>query len=90
MNRGLVAALVVATACGAGSAAADAWNVAVGFGGGYRAGSWTPLLISPRIADEAAAGDTVHVWAQDPDGQFVRSPPAVLAANGRGLPRGAP
>lgn len=90
MNRRLVAALVVATACGASSATAGAWDVTVGFADNYRAGSWTPLIISPHAADTAAAGDTVHlgdtvhVWAEDPDGQFVRSPPAVLAADAAG------
>jgi hypothetical protein len=84
MNRGLVAALVVATACGASRADPATWDVVVGFGGGYRAGSWTPLVISPGDTATAAAGDTVHAWAEDPDGQFVRSPPLTFAANPAG------
>jgi hypothetical protein len=84
MNHGLVAALLVATACGARGAASGAWDVTVGFGGGYRAGCWTPLLISPRDAEQVATGDVVAVWAEDPDGQFVRSPPVSFTMHAAG------
>jgi len=94
MNHRLVAALMVAIACTAGSVPAGsvpagsvpagAWDVTVGFGGGYRAGCWTPLLISPRAAEQAAAGDVVAVWAEDPDGQFVRSPPVSFTMHATG------
>jgi len=55
-------------------------DVAVGFAGAWRAGSWTPLAVRPVGADwgddpDAAA---IHVWAEDPDGEMVRSPPAVI------------
>ena len=61
---------------------AAAYEVTVGFGGGYRTGAWTPVTVA---GGNAAAGDTLHVWAEDPDGQFVRSPAgaAVTAADGR-------
>jgi len=73
----------------AAAADADAWRLDVGFAGGYRAGSWTPVVVAPHDADTAAAGDTIHVWAEDADGQFVRSPPAVLApAAGNDRPAG--
>lgn len=52
----------------------------VGFAGAYRAGSWTPVVVSPADPATAGVGDTIHVWAEDADGQFVRSPPATLEA----------
>ncbi|MFM9059126.1 MAG: hypothetical protein ACKOSQ_08390 [Planctomycetaceae bacterium] len=52
-------------------AAGSALEVTAGFGGRYRAGSWTPLVVSG-----ARPGDLLHVAVQDPDGEFVRSPPA--------------
>lgn len=52
----------------------------VGFAGAYRAGSWTPVVVSPADPATAGAGDTIHVWAEDADGQFVRSPPVTLEA----------
>lgn len=80
----------VATAADAVTdATADAWRLDVGFAGVYRAGSWTPVVVAPRDPGTATAGDTIHVWAEDADGQFVRSPPAVLApAAGDGLADG--
>jgi hypothetical protein len=70
----------VATAADATTEArADPWRLDVGFAGFYRAGSWTPVVVAPHDAATATAGDTIHVWAEDADGQFVRSPPAVLA-----------
>jgi len=99
MNRGLGLALLIATACtagdvsagdvsagdvSAGGVSAGAWNVTVGFGGGYRAGCWTPLVISPREPGQAAVGDMVSVWAEDPDGQFVRSPPVPFTLDAAG------
>lgn len=68
---------------------ADAWQLDVGFAGAYRAGSWTPVVVSPHDAATATTGDTIHMWAEDADGQFVRSPPAVLAlAAGHDKPAG--
>jgi len=52
------------------SAAAAGSDVAVGFGGRYRAGSWTPVVVSG-----AAVGEELRVAVQDPDAVFVRSPP---------------
>jgi len=65
-----------------------AWDVRIGFADGFRAGAWTPVVVSaPHDGDQAgavAAGDTVHVWAEDPDGQFLRSPPAPLVSTAGG------
>ena len=65
-----------------------AWDVRIGFADGFRAGAWTPVVVAaPGVSDQAggaAAGDTVHVWAEDPDGQFVRSPPAPLVSTDGG------
>ena len=58
-------------------------DVAVGFDGGWRVGSWTPLVISSTTAG-LRDGEPVSVWVEDPDGQFVRSPPAVAAATADG------
>lgn len=59
------------------------YAVAVGFNGGYRTNAWTPVTVS---GDAIAPGDVLHVWAEDPDGQFVRSPPGVAAVNSAGPP----
>jgi hypothetical protein len=78
----VLAALGSAAVATAADAPADApaWRLDVGFAGVSRAGSWTPVVVSPRDPQTATAGDTIHVWAEDADGQFVRSPPAVLAS----------
>jgi hypothetical protein len=52
----------------------DTVDVAVGLAGTARSGSWTPVV----VGSDAAA---LHASAEDPDGQFVRSPAA--AASGR-------
>jgi hypothetical protein len=57
--------------------------VAVGFDGGYRTNAWTPVTVA---GNGIAPGDVLHVWAEDPDGQFVRSPPGVAAAGADGRP----
>ena len=59
------------------------YDVAVGFDDGYRTNAWTPVAVA---GDAIAAGDVLHVWAEDPDGQFVRSPPAVAVAGAEGHP----
>jgi hypothetical protein len=75
-------ALAAAVSLAAPPAKADGgdWEVIVGFDGRYRAGSWTPLLVSPAAAasQSAVAGTAVHAWVEDPDGVLVRSPPALL------------
>lgn len=55
-------------------AAEPADAVRIGFDGRFRAGSWTPVTVT-----DAPDGDVLHVAVQDPDGAFVRSPPAVSA-----------
>lgn len=70
-GRLLVAAAVAVALARPGARAAD--NVAVGLEGAWRSGGWTPVVIESA---DAAAGDAVVVWADDPDGQAVGSPPA--------------
>ena len=69
-----VVAGLAATAC----AAATPSDVKVGFAGVYRTGSWTPLVV--EFSTESAAPEAVCVWVEDPDGQYVRSPAAVVTA----------
>jgi hypothetical protein len=59
-------------------------DLRVGFDGVYRTGSWTPLTVEyPATLEDAPAA--VHVWVEDPDGQYVRSPAAAveIGADGR-------
>jgi hypothetical protein len=65
-----------------GSGAAGGVEIRVGFDGVYRTGSWTPLVVS--LPPGGPAGGTVHAWAEDPDGQFVRSPPATVETRADG------
>jgi hypothetical protein len=86
-SRFLVPALVAAClACATTPApAAPGWDVTAGLGGAYRAGSWVPLRLVPAPDVGLAAGDRVFVWAQDPDGRFVRAPAAPLEAGPDGV-----
>jgi hypothetical protein len=76
MRRAVLAAALFATV-----SAAAAYEVEVGFGGVHRTAAWTSVTVA---GGGAAPGDTLFVWAEDPDGQFVRSPPGieVTAAGG--------
>ena len=56
-------------------------DVAAGFGGRWRIGSWTPLVVSATDGG-LEAGQEVRVWAEDDDGQLVRSPAALAAQVG--------
>ena len=56
-------------------------DVTAGCGGRWRVGSWTPLVVSAS-GDGIEAGRAVCVWAEDDDGQLVRSPPAVATRVG--------
>jgi hypothetical protein len=84
---GFGAWLVLAALVGGPAAAAEpaGWDVAVGFGGRFRAGSWTPLVVSSTAAG-VSAGDRLHAWVEDPDGALVRSPPAALERDATGRP----
>ncbi|MFN9271828.1 MAG: hypothetical protein ACK6DO_02220 [Planctomycetia bacterium] len=81
--RGRAARLAVAVAAGGlllltapGQLRADdAIDAEVGIAGSARTGAWTPVA----VGNDAAA---VHLSAEDPDGQFVRSP-AARASSGR-------
>ena len=63
-------------------------DLRVGFDGVYRTGAWTPLTLEfpPGATDIPPA---VRVWVEDPDGQYVRSPPAPveIGADGRRVAR---
>jgi hypothetical protein len=54
----------------------DTIDVAVGIAGSARTGSWTPVV----VGSDAAA---MHASAEDPDGQFVRSPAAAAPGRSR-------
>jgi len=56
-------------------------DVTAGCGGRWRVGSWTPMVVS-ALGRGLEAGQEVHVWAEDDDGQLVRSPPAVATRVG--------
>jgi hypothetical protein len=85
VGAGCVVALVLGVAAGAGGGE-PAGDLAVGFGGAWRSGSWTPLAIRVGDAGEAVGGDeaAIHVWAEDADGVFVRSPPAAIEPHAAG------
>lgn len=71
-------AAIVAVVVGAPAAAAELATPTVGFAGAYRAGAWTPVVVGETAVGSVGQDDVVHVWAQDPDGQFIRSPPAGI------------
>jgi hypothetical protein len=79
LRRAVGTAVVLAAA----AARAAGPDVTVGFAGGYRTNAWTPLTVA---GDTVAEGDVLHVWAEDPDGQFVRSPPGIAQATADGRP----
>jgi hypothetical protein len=56
-------------------------DITAGCGGRWRVGSWTPLVVSAS-GGGLEAGQEVRVWAEDDDGQLVRSPPAVATRVG--------
>lgn len=65
---------------------ANGWDVSAGFAGTRRTGAWTPLVVS--VPEDERRPLVLHVWVEDPDGQWVRSPPAATAAvAGRSLAR---
>jgi hypothetical protein len=76
-------ALVALAAGGFAQAEGPGLDVAAGIGGIRRTGAWTPLVVT-AAEETVQAGETLHAWVEDPDGQFVRSPPAVATATGDG------
>jgi hypothetical protein len=90
-SLGKLALGVAGLGCAAGGAFAEqaggvpAIEVAqVGFGGGYRTGSWTPLVV--RLGDANAFPDgRVYASVEDPDGQWLTSPPAAVRIGGDGV-----
>lgn len=73
--RALVSGMVLA---GCVAASAEALDVKVGLGGVHRTGAWTPIVVT--LPESQPAAGPWHVWVEDPDGQWVRSPAAVSAA----------
>ena len=71
-SRALVSVVVLV---GCVAASAEAIDVEVGLGGMHRTGAWTPVVVA-LPGSQSAAGPW-HVWVEDPDGQWVRSPAAV-------------
>ena len=66
-------------------------ELSIGFNGVYRTGSWTPLVVTvPAVRsvdssdEQSAASPLLYAWAEDSDGQYVRSPPTqiTVAADG--------
>lgn len=79
------AALLAVAAClaGVGPARSAAPDIAVGVGGEWRIGAWTPVTVSWPAP--ALVGDgRVRVAVEDPDGQFVASPPLTPERDGAG------
>lgn len=78
--------LAIAAPAGAAPVEGSGFELSVGFAGAYRSGSWTPLVVaSAADADHPiTAGDVLHVWVEDPDGQFVRSPPVTVTTTPAG------
>ncbi len=76
LSRGLTAGFVVAGIVFSlpGMAAEDAVEIVAGFEGIARVGAWTPVAV--RLSQGGEARPRVFVWAEDADGDFVRSPPA--------------
>jgi hypothetical protein len=68
--------MIGAALVGIAAARADTPEVRVGIGGVHRTGAWTPVVVT--LPGFQPAGPW-HVWAEDPDGQWVRSPAATLA-----------
>lgn len=62
---------------------ASALEVNVGIGGVHRTGDWVPIVVDP--GGDLPPDTAGHVWVEDPDGQWVRSPPAMAATAGRRL-----
>lgn len=77
-------AIAAAAVVGAVGGSTGAEVLQVGFDGVYRTGSWTPLVID-------AGGETAEFSAsvEDPDGQWVTTPPAsvTVSADGRRIAR---
>jgi hypothetical protein len=87
MNRVLLGLLVLCFSTAVVASAADLEprgdGPGVGFGGVYRTGSWTPLTI-----DVAEGDGPVYASVEDPDGQWLSSPPAnVQKLDGRSVAR---
>jgi hypothetical protein len=83
----LVLCLIVVGVVTATVAAADVEPAVggpwVGFGGVYRTGSWTPLVIELPAGEEP-----LYASVEDPDGQWLASPPArVDRVDGRAVAR---
>ena len=84
-GRAFAVATIVWAMLGAGAIAGAPADLRIGFNGVYRTGAWTPLVVSGSfVAAAAAAGRPLAIWTEDPDGQFLRTPPAQVATDGEG------
>jgi hypothetical protein len=83
-RRWCVACLAVAACLAAvRGGRADAPEIRAGVGGAWRVGAWTPLVVSWPASD-ASDGRRVRLAVEDPDGQFVSSPPVPVVADDGG------
>lgn len=71
-SRALVSVVVLV---GCVAASADGLDVKVGLGGVHRTNAWTPIVMT--LPGSQSAAGSWHVWVEDPDGQWVRSPAAT-------------
>lgn len=83
---GLVAVVLLAAQCAGEVSGGEATGLRVmaGIGGVRRTGAWTPLVVSSSAGLQP--GETIHVAVEDPEGQFVRSPPMLVVADAEGKP----
>ena len=85
VSGGLITFLLLAaqTACPVCGGDVTQLHVTAGIGGVRRTGAWTPLVVSSST-DVLRPGEVIHVAVEDPEGQFVRSPPMVVMADATG------
>ena len=85
--RSVVCAAALTIAAGSRCAIA-AELVQVGFDGGYRTGSWTPLVVAvPDDGGPANPGGTAFCSVEDADGQWLTSPPSPVVVDADGRPQ---
>lgn len=80
---GLAGLVVNAAGLAADRGMAPEFHVTAGIGGMRRTGAWTPVVVS-STSGAVRPGTPLQVSVEDPDGQFVRSPPVVATAAGEG------
>ncbi|MCE9631828.1 MAG: hypothetical protein K8S94_14075 [Planctomycetia bacterium] len=85
VSGGLIAIVLLAAQVTRAGAGGDdpRLQVTAGIGGVRRTGAWTPLVVSSSTGG-LRPGETIHVAVEDPEGQFVRSPPSVVTTGSNG------